>query len=128
RIRFSITYTRISNSSGMRTIPALKRRLRYKRDEGRRIAMTVTMIDAVAANGAIGRDNELLWRLPADMAYFKRQTLGKTVLMGRKTFESLGRPLKDRRNVVLSRTLTAAPDGCELVGSIDEALRQYRDE
>ncbi|XID94460.1 dihydrofolate reductase [Paenibacillaceae bacterium WGS1546] len=87
--------------------------------------MTVTLIAAVAANGVIGRDNELLWRLPADMRYFRRHTLGKTVMMGRKTFESLGRPLKDRKNVVLSRTLAEAPDGCELVRSIPEALERF---
>ncbi|MFB9275084.1 dihydrofolate reductase [Cohnella cellulosilytica] len=90
--------------------------------------MTVTLIAAVASNGVIGRDNELPWRLPADMAYFKRQTMGKPVLMGRKTFESLRRPLKERTNVVLSRTLREAPEGCELVAKIDEALTKYRDE
>ncbi|TVY02270.1 dihydrofolate reductase [Cohnella terricola] len=91
--------------------------------------MTVTLIAAVASNGVIGKDNDLIWRLPADMQYFKKHTLGKIVLMGRKTFESLGRPLKDRTNVVLSRTLEEAPEGCELVRSIPEALERYgRDE
>jgi len=91
--------------------------------------MTVTLIAAVASNGVIGKDNDLIWRLPADMQYFKKHTLGKTVLMGRKTFESLRRPLKDRINVVLSRTLEEAPKGCELVRSIPEALERYgRDE
>ncbi len=87
--------------------------------------MTVTLIAAVASNGVIGRNNELPWRLPADMAYFKNQTMGKPVLMGRKTFESLRRPLKDRTNVVLSRTLKEAPEGCELVRTIPEALAKY---
>ncbi|MFC4597921.1 dihydrofolate reductase [Cohnella hongkongensis] len=90
--------------------------------------MTVTLIAAVAANGAIGRNNELPWRLPADLRYFKNHTVGKPVLMGRKTFESLGRPLKDRKNVVLSRTLERAPEGCELVRSVEEALEKYRDD
>lgn len=90
--------------------------------------MTVTLIAAVASNGVIGGNNELLWRLPADMSYFKRNTLGKPVLMGRKTFESLGRPLKDRENVILSRTLEEAPDGCVLMRTIGEALEAYRDQ
>lgn len=87
--------------------------------------MSVTLIAAVASNGIIGKDNELIWRLPADMAFFKSQTIGKPVLMGRKTFESLKRPLKDRTNVVLSRALKEAPEGCELVRSIPEALEKY---
>lgn len=90
--------------------------------------MSVTLIAAVASNGIIGKDNALIWRLPADLAYFKRNTLGKPVLMGRKTFESLGKPLKDRTNVVLSRTLAKAPEGCELVRSVPEALEKYAGE
>jgi len=90
--------------------------------------MTVALIAAVASNGVIGRNNELPWRLPADMAYFKRSTLGKPVLMGRKTFESLGRPLKDRTNVILSRTLREAPEGCVLLRTVSEALEKYRGE
>lgn len=90
--------------------------------------MSVTLIAAVASNGIIGKDNELIWRLPADMAFFKSQTIGKPVLMGRKTFESLKRPLKDRKNVILSRSLPEAPDGCELVRSISEALEKHAGE
>ncbi|MFC5467593.1 dihydrofolate reductase [Cohnella suwonensis] len=90
--------------------------------------MTVTLIAAVASNGVIGNNNELIWRLSADMKFFKQQTIGKPVLMGRKTFESLGKPLKDRTNIVMSRTLKEAPDGCELVGSLDEALSRYAGE
>lgn len=89
--------------------------------------MSVTLIAAVASNGIIGKDNELIWRLPADMAYFTRNTLGKPVLMGRKTFESLKRPLRDRTNVILSRTMTEAPEGCVLVRSVSEALDKYAD-
>lgn len=90
--------------------------------------MTVTLIAAVASNGVIGNDNRMPWRLPADMKFFVRETLGKPVLMGRKTFESLGKPLKDRTNVILSRSLQEAPEGCELVGSIPEALERYAGE
>ncbi|MBW5448144.1 dihydrofolate reductase [Cohnella sp. CFH 77786] len=89
--------------------------------------MAVTMIAAAASNGAIGLNNRLLWRLPADMAYFVAQTRGKPVLMGRLTFESLGKPLKDRTNVILSRTLGEAPEGCVLVRSVEEALERFGD-
>lgn len=87
--------------------------------------MTISMIAAAAANGVIGANNRLLWRLSADMAYFVAETKGKTVLMGRKTFESLKGPLKNRTNVILSRTLTEAPEGCVLVHSAEEALARY---
>jgi dihydrofolate reductase len=90
--------------------------------------MTVTLIAAVASNGVIGTDNDLPWRLPAEMKYFTQNTLGKPVLMGRKTFESLRKPLKDRTNIILSRTLEEAPEGCELVRSIQEALEKYGQE
>jgi dihydrofolate reductase len=87
--------------------------------------MTITLIAAVASNGVIGNNNELIWRLPADMKYFRQHTIGKPVLMGRKTFESLGKPLKDRTNVILSRTLQEAPEGCELVKTIPEAIAKF---
>jgi dihydrofolate reductase len=91
----------------------------------RKTAMTITLIAAVASNGVIGTDNDLPWRLPADMKYFKLYTSGKPILMGRKTFEALGRPLKDRTNVILSRTLEEAPEGCVIVRSIPEALEKF---
>lgn len=87
--------------------------------------MAVIQIAAMARNRAIGLDNKLLWRLPAEMAHFKQTTTGKTVLMGRKTFESLGKPLPNRRNVVLSREMEQAPEGCELIRSLEEALDNY---
>lgn len=90
--------------------------------------MTVTLIAAVASNGVIGDNNKLIWRLPADMKYFKQHTLGKSVLMGRKTYESIGQPLKDRTNVILSRSLSEAPEGCILVRSIPEALSKFAGE
>ncbi|MBB6638376.1 dihydrofolate reductase [Cohnella thailandensis] len=87
--------------------------------------MTITLIAAVAQNGVIGIDNALPWRLPADMKFFKSETVGKPVLMGRKTFESLGKPLKDRTNIILSRTLGQAPEGCVLVRSAEEAVEKF---
>jgi dihydrofolate reductase len=82
--------------------------------------MKLTAVVAASDNNVIGRGNELPWHLPADLAYFKRVTLGKPILMGRRTFEAIGRPLPGRRNLVLSRSNFAAP-GTECVQSIDEA-------
>ncbi|MBN2983883.1 dihydrofolate reductase [Cohnella algarum] len=90
--------------------------------------MSVTLIAAVARNGVIGADNGLPWRLPADMAFFTAQTMGKPVLMGSRTFRSLKRPLKGRTNVVLSRSMAETPEGCVLVRSIEEALKRYAGE
>src|SRR4051794_18019311 len=90
--------------------------------------MTVTLIAAAASNGVIGINNSLPWRLPADMAFFKAQTIHKPVLMGRKTYESMGKPLKDRTNVILSRSLRAAPEGCQLVRSVEEAVQRFSDQ
>ncbi len=90
--------------------------------------MTVTLIAAVASNGVIGANNKLIWRLPADMKFFVKQTIGKPVLMGRKTYESMGRPLKDRTNVILSRSLSEAPEGCILVRTIPEAMSMFAGE
>jgi Dihydrofolate reductase len=87
--------------------------------------MTITLIAAVAQNGVIGIDNALPWRLPADMKFFKSETIGKPVLMGRKTFESLGKPLKDRTNIILSRTLAQAPEGCVLVRAAEDAVEKF---
>ena len=83
----------------------------------------ITLIWAQGENGVIGRDNALPWRIPADMAYFKRETLGKTVVMGRKTWESFGsKPLKDRTNIVLTHNASYTAEGASVVHSIEEAL------
>jgi dihydrofolate reductase len=82
----------------------------------------VTLIVARAANGVIGANNALPWRLPEDLRHFKATTLGHTVLMGRRTYESIGRPLPGRRNLVLSRQPDWQAAGCERVGSLDEAI------
>ncbi len=86
----------------------------------------ISLIAAVARNGAIGRNQQLLWRLPEDMRYFRETTSGKTVIMGRKTWESLPpayRPLPNRRNIVLSRNPAYLPRGGDLACSIEDALR-----
>jgi dihydrofolate reductase len=77
---------------------------------------------AMASNRIIGKDGGLPWRLPGDLKWFKKLTLGHPVLMGRKTMESVGRPLPGRRNVVISRSLTSVPEGFERAAGIDEAL------
>jgi dihydrofolate reductase len=77
---------------------------------------------AASENNVIGRDNALPWHLPAELAYFKRVTMGKPILMGRKTHLSIGRVLPGRRNIVLTRGDFTAP-GVDIVHSIDEALR-----
>jgi dihydrofolate reductase len=84
--------------------------------------MKVAIIVAVSANGVIGRDNDLPWRLSADLARFKRLTMGHHLIMGRRTFASIGRPLPGRTTVVLSRGRPELPDGVLLASSLDEAL------
>jgi dihydrofolate reductase len=85
------------------------------------IAPAITLVIAVADNGVIGRDGALPWHLPDDLKHFKTVTLGKPVLMGRRTFESIGRPLPGRRNLVLTRNARAAWPGVETVATLQEA-------
>ncbi|MFD2233025.1 dihydrofolate reductase [Phaeospirillum tilakii] len=84
--------------------------------------MSVALIVAVAANGMIGRDNALPWHIPADLKWFKRQTLGKPVIMGRRTWDSLGRPLPGRTNIVLTRQPGWSAEGALVAASLDAAL------
>lgn len=87
-----------------------------------RLGPRLSLVAALADNGVIGRDNALPWRLPADLAHFKRLTLDKTILMGRKTWESLPGLLPRRRHLVLTRNPGFRAEGCEVVGSLDEAI------
>ncbi len=84
--------------------------------------MEKCIIVAIADNNAIGRDNALLWHISEDLKFFKRTTSGCPVIMGRKTFESIGRPLPKRTNIVVSRGFDA-PEGVEVVPSLEEAYR-----
>jgi len=86
-------------------------------------APLITLVVAVADSGVIGRDNTLPWHLPEDLRRFKRLTLGKPVVMGRKTFESIGKPLPDRRNIVVTRDANYHADGVTVVHDMDAALR-----
>ena len=84
--------------------------------------MTLTLIVARAKNGVIGRANALPWRLPEDLAHFKRTTLGHPVIMGRKTWDSIGKPLPGRRNIVVTRNPMWGCDAAERVSSLEEAI------
>jgi dihydrofolate reductase len=83
---------------------------------------TLALIWAMARNRVIGRDNTLPWRLPADLRHFRAITTGHPVIMGRKTFESLGKPLPGRTNIVLTRDASCSPEGCLVARDLDEAL------
>lgn len=85
--------------------------------------MIVSLIAAIGQNNELGKGNDLLWHLPADMKYFRDTTRGHTVIMGRKTFESLPTgPLPNRRNIVITRDTNYEKDGIEVVHSLNEAL------
>ena len=82
----------------------------------------LSLIVARARNGVIGRDNALPWRLPEDLARFKRLTMGHPIIMGRRTWEAIGRPLPGRRSIVVTRDPQWRADGAERAGSIDAAI------
>lgn len=84
--------------------------------------MIVSIIVAIAENNAIGKGNQLLWRMPADLKHFKNATTGHTVIMGRKTFDSVGKPLPNRRNIVITRNSDLKIDGVEVVNTLEKAI------
>src|ERR1700748_3759149 len=84
--------------------------------------MIVSIIVAISENHAIGKDNKLLGHLPADLKHFKDITSGHTIIMGRKTFDSVGKPLPKRRNIIVTRQ-NISIDGCEVVSSIEGAIK-----
>jgi len=86
------------------------------------IKTPIALIIAVAQNGVIGRDNQLPWRIPAEMKYFKATTIGKPVVMGRKTFESLGKPLPQRTNIVVTRDKQFNAENIIVVNDLDNAF------
>lgn len=87
----------------------------------------ISMIVARSRNHVIGRDNQMPWKISADLQFFKRVTMGYPVIMGRKTWESIGRPLPGRRNIVVSRNQDYELKGAELACSLDEALSQLNE-
>ena len=88
--------------------------------------MLISIIVAVSENGVIGKDNQLIWRLPNDLKRFKALTLGHPMIMGRKTFESIGKPLPGRTSIVITRNQDFKADGILVVHSLDEALTEAR--
>lgn len=85
--------------------------------------MSISIIVAMDRNRVIGKDNKLPWRLPAELASFKKITMGHPIIMGRKTHESIGRPLPGRTNIVMTRDPVYQAEGCQVVHSLDETLR-----
>ncbi len=88
----------------------------------------ITIIAAIAKNNALGKDNDLIWHLPADLKRFKKVTSGHHILMGRNTFESIGKPLPNRTSVIITRNQDYFKDGCLIANSIEEALEISKDD
>jgi dihydrofolate reductase len=88
--------------------------------------MLLSQIFAVAENGAIGKDNKLIWHLPKDLKFFKLHTTGHPVIMGRKTFESLGKPLPARTNIIITKNRNYEAAGCIVVTSLAEAIEEAK--
>ncbi len=89
--------------------------------------MYITIVVAIAQNYAIGKNNQLLWHLPKDLKHFKDITAGHTVIMGRKTFDSVGKPLPKRRNIIITRQALTI-EGCEVVNSLQAAINLCKTE
>jgi len=85
--------------------------------------MKLAMIVAMAKNNVIGFENDMPWHLPADLKWFKKTTLGSPIIMGRKTYESIGKPLPGRLNIILSRDTDLEIEDCTVVNSLDDALK-----
>ena len=88
----------------------------------------ITIIAAIAKNNALGKDNDLIWHLPADLKRFKKVTTGHHILMGRNTFESIGKPLPNRTTVIITRNNDYFIDGCLVANSIEDALELAKDD
>ncbi len=84
--------------------------------------MILSLIAAVSKNNVLGKDNQLIWHLPADLRHFKNITSGHTIIMGRKTFDSIGKPLPNRRNIVVTRQRDFQPEGCEVFNNLQRAI------
>ena len=87
----------------------------------------LTLVAALSTNGVIGKGGGLPWHIPGDLAFFKRTTMGHAIVMGRKTFDSVGRPLPGRRNIVVTRQRGLAIPGCEVVHSLEDAISLARE-
>lgn len=90
--------------------------------------MIISIVVAVAKNNVIGDQNRLIWHISEDLKYFKALTTSHTIIMGRKSYESIGKPLPNRRNIIISRNIRFRADGCEVAASIDDALNLCKGE
>lgn len=90
--------------------------------------MILSIVVAISENNAIGKDNQLLWHLPADLKHFKKLTTGHSIIMGRKTYDSIGRPLPNRRNIVITRNNQLSIVGVEVVDNMEAAMELCRAE
>ncbi len=90
--------------------------------------MNISIIVAISTNNAIGKDNQLLWHLPADLKHFKAITTGHPIIMGRKTYDSIGKPLPNRRNIIITRQKDLTLEGVEVVHSIADAIALCKEE
>jgi len=88
----------------------------------------ITIIAAIAKDNALGKDNQLIWHLPNDLKRFKKVTSGHHVIMGRKTFESLGKPLPNRVNIIITRNTNYTAPGCVVVHSLQEAVKAAKED
>ncbi len=90
--------------------------------------MKVSLIAAVANNQVIGNNNRLIWHLPADLRHFKKLTMGHTLIMGRKTYESIGKPLPGRKTIIITSQKAYKAAGCTIAGSVGEAIKLVKGE
>jgi dihydrofolate reductase len=88
----------------------------------------LSIIVAVGENNVIGKDNDLIWKLPRDMRHFKETTTGHYIIMGRKTFESNGRPLPNRTNVIITRDRNYTAEGCKIAHSLEDAIKEAKND
>ena len=88
--------------------------------------MVISFIAAIGKNNELGKGNTLVWDMPTDLQYFRDKTKGHTVIMGRKTFESIGHPMPERQNIIITRDKNYKTEGVEVVNSLDEALELSR--
>ena len=89
--------------------------------------MRISLIAAVSKNNVIGGDNKLLWHLPADLKHFKAITTNHTIIMGRKTYESIGKALPNRRNIIVTRQVDFVAPGCEIIHQLQDAIEEWKE-
>jgi len=89
--------------------------------------MKITLVAAIASNNVIGKENSLPWNIPEDLKRFKQMTSGNTILMGRKTFDSIGRPLPNRQNIVMTKDENFEQEGIKVINDFDEALELIKE-